>query len=85
MDRGPRISSLFPSYMTEGIAEAIAANRAADKIFVGNIVRDLDIQEDNINDLAKKFMRAISRKGAVAVEWRDCVTHFCAARRSRCR
>ena len=76
MDRGPSILRFSPSYMTEGIAEAIAANRAADKIFVWNIVRDLDIQEDNINDLAKKFMRAISRKGAVAVEWRDCVTHF---------
>src|SRR5262249_3756769 len=35
---GTQHSSLFPSYMTEGVAEAITANRAADKIFVGNIL-----------------------------------------------
>lgn len=73
---GTQHSSLFPSYMTEGIAEAIAANRTADKIFIGNIIRDLDIQEDDINDLARKFMDAMSRQGEVAVEWKDCVTHF---------
>ena len=56
--------------------ETIAANRDAEKIFIGNIVRDLDIQEDDINDLARKFMHAMSRDEAVPVEWRDCVTHF---------
>jgi 2-phospho-L-lactate transferase/gluconeogenesis factor (CofD/UPF0052 family) len=73
---GTQHSSLFPSYMTQGLAEAIAANRAADKIFVGNIARDADIQEDDINDLARKLMRAMTRDGAASVEWRDCVTHF---------
>jgi glycosyltransferase involved in cell wall biosynthesis len=73
---GTQHSSLFPSYMTEGVVESISANRYAEKIFVGNIVRDLDIQEDDINDLARKFMRALSRNGAVSVDWRQCVTHF---------
>ncbi len=73
---GTQHSSLFPSYMTEGVVETIAANRDAEKIFIGNIVRDLDIQEDDINDLARKFMHAMSRDEAVPVEWRDCVTHF---------
>jgi len=59
---GTQHSSLLPSYLTAGIAEAIASNRAADKIFIGNIVRDLDIQEDDINDLARKFMHAMTRK-----------------------
>ena len=72
---GTQHSSLFPSYMTDGVAEAIAANREADKIFVGNIRRDLDIQKDDVNDLARKFMNTL-RRGTAPVEWRDCVTHF---------
>ena len=73
---GTQHSSLLPSYLTAGLGEAIQANRAADKIFIGNIVRDLDIQEDDINDLARKFMYAMTRKGTVDVRWSDCVTHF---------
>jgi 2-phospho-L-lactate transferase/gluconeogenesis factor (CofD/UPF0052 family) len=73
---GTQHSSLFPSYMTEGIGEAIAANRTAEKIFVGNIIRDLDIQQDDINDLADKFMEAMTRGFTAPVTWRDSVTHF---------
>src|SRR5580700_8334091 len=73
---GTQHSSLFPSYLTQGLAEAIAQNQTADKIFIGNILRDLDIQTDDVNDLARKFMGAMTRQGEVAVEWRDCVTHF---------
>jgi 2-phospho-L-lactate transferase/gluconeogenesis factor (CofD/UPF0052 family) len=73
---GTQHSSLFPSYMTKGIGEAIAANPAAEKIFVGNIVRDLDIQEDDVNDLAAKFMDAMTRKLEAPLAWRDCVTQF---------
>ncbi len=73
---GTQHSSLFPSYLTDGLGEAIASNCAADKIFIGNIVRDFDIQEDDINDLARKFMHAMSRKNALAIDWSDCVSHF---------
>jgi 2-phospho-L-lactate transferase/gluconeogenesis factor (CofD/UPF0052 family) len=73
---GTQHSSLLPSYLTAGIAEAIRSNRAADKIFIGNIVRDLDIQEDDINDLARKFIHAMTRKGTLDVSWSECVTHF---------
>jgi 2-phospho-L-lactate transferase/gluconeogenesis factor (CofD/UPF0052 family) len=73
---GTQHSSLLPSYLTAGLAEAIQSNRAADKIFIGNIVRDLDIQEDDINDLARKFMHAMSRKGTLDVSWSECVTRF---------
>ena len=50
---GTQHSSLFPSYMTKGVAEAIAANMRADKVFIGNIHRDFDIQEDDASDLAR--------------------------------
>lgn len=73
---GTQHSSLYPSYMTEGVAESIAANRTADKILIGNIARDYDIQADDVSDLSRKFMHAMSRKGQVSVQWRDCVSHY---------
>jgi len=73
---GTQHSSLLPSYMTEGVAEAIAANTKADKVFIGNIHRDFDIQEDDAGDLARKLLEAMSRKGRVPVEWLDVVSHF---------
>jgi 2-phospho-L-lactate transferase/gluconeogenesis factor (CofD/UPF0052 family) len=73
---GTQHSSLFPSYMTEGVAETIAANKTADKIFIGNIHRDFDIQTDDANDLAHKLVEALSRKGESKVEWLDVVSHF---------
>jgi 2-phospho-L-lactate transferase/gluconeogenesis factor (CofD/UPF0052 family)/glycosyltransferase involved in cell wall biosynthesis len=73
---GTQHSSLFPSYMTKELGEAIAGNPAAEKIFIGNIIRDLDIQEDDVNDLADKFMDAMTRKSQAPLAWRDCVTQF---------
>ena len=73
---GTQHSSLFPSYMTEGVAEAIAANSKADKVFVGNIHRDFDIQGDDASDLARKLLQAMSRGGALNVAWLDVVSHF---------
>jgi 2-phospho-L-lactate transferase/gluconeogenesis factor (CofD/UPF0052 family) len=73
---GTQHSSLFPSYLTKGVAEAIQSNKEADKIFVGNIRRDVDMQQDDINDLADKFIANMSRYGEVGVEWNDVVTHF---------
>jgi len=73
---GTQHSSLLPSYLTRGVAAAIAGNRSADKIFIANIYRDADIQTDNANDLADKFMDALRRSGMQDMDWRDAVTHF---------
>jgi 2-phospho-L-lactate transferase/gluconeogenesis factor (CofD/UPF0052 family) len=73
---GTQHSSLFPSYMTAGVAEAIAANTRADKVFIGNIHRDFDIQADDASDLARKLMTSMDRKGQVKVGWRELVSHF---------
>lgn len=73
---GTQHSSLFPSYMTRGVAEAIVANPRADKIFIGNIHRDFDIQTDDANDLARKLLDAFTRRGELAVNWLDVVSHF---------
>jgi 2-phospho-L-lactate transferase/gluconeogenesis factor (CofD/UPF0052 family) len=73
---GTQHSSLFPSYMTDGVAEVVGANKHADKIFVGNIHRDFDIQEDDANDLARKLLHTLSRGGQIRVNWLDVVSHF---------
>src|SRR5262249_763947 len=73
---GTQHSSLFPSYMTDGVAEAIGANDRADKVFIGNIFRDFDIQEDDASDLARKLLDTMSRKGQAGVKWLDIVSHF---------
>jgi 2-phospho-L-lactate transferase/gluconeogenesis factor (CofD/UPF0052 family) len=73
---GTQHSSLFPSYLTEGLAETIAANKTADKIFIGNIHRDHDLQSDDVNDLAGKLLSTLNRKGQASVSWLDVVSHF---------
>jgi 2-phospho-L-lactate transferase/gluconeogenesis factor (CofD/UPF0052 family) len=72
---GTQHSSLFPSYITRGVAEAIICNQSADKILISNIRRDFDMQEEDAGDLARKFLSALSRKGEVALDWKDVVTH----------
>lgn len=73
---GTQHSSLFPSYMTDQVAEYVAANKTADKIFVGNIHRDFDIQTDDANDLARKLIQAFTRRGQVKLNWPDVVSQF---------
>ncbi len=73
---GTQHSSLLPSYLTYGVAETIAANRNADKVFISNIRRDVDIQQEDANELAQKFLHAMWRNGEVSLGWNDVVTHF---------
>ncbi len=61
---GTQHSSLFPSYLTRGLAEAIAANTAAEKVLVTNIAMDHEIQSETTESLAKKVLYFMSRKGA---------------------
>ena len=65
---GTQFSSLFPSYMTEGMAETIMANTSAEKVFVGNITVDHDIQSESANSLINKFFYYMSRKEEVILD-----------------
>lgn len=68
---GTQHSSLFPSYLTEDVCEAIAANTHAEKIFIANIHRDHDLQGETMNSLVNKLKFYLSRKGQVQVEWKN--------------
>ncbi|MGD0778399.1 MAG: glycosyltransferase [Candidatus Solibacter sp.] len=73
---GTQHSSLFPSYLTVGVAEAITANQEADKLFLANIWHDLDIQREDATSLVKKFVQTMSRYNQVECGWANLVTHF---------
>lgn len=73
---GTQHSSLFPSYLTSGVAEAISANKKAEKIFIANIARDNDILAEDATSLVDEFLWSMSRKEAVDVRGRDVITRF---------
>lgn len=61
---GTQHSSLYPSYMTRGIPEAIAAKRDALKIFVCNIGEDYEIPEYTASELVEGAFRYLARNAA---------------------
>lgn len=60
---GTQHSSLFPSYLTEGLPDAIASNTEAEKIFIGNIRQDYEILGETASSLTRKFLFYMSDKG----------------------
>lgn len=73
---GTQHSSLYPSYLTLGVAEAIQANKQAEKIFIANIARDYDIQTADATTLVNGFMSNMSRKGTCTIKSQRLVTRF---------
>jgi 2-phospho-L-lactate transferase/gluconeogenesis factor (CofD/UPF0052 family) len=59
---GTQHSSLFPSYLTLGLAEAISFNKLAYKVFISNIAKDNDIFDETAGILLKKFFYYFTRK-----------------------
>ena len=63
---GTQHSSLFPSYLTPGLAEAIAGNLSAMKVLVTNIQADAEITGSNAVDLLERAVYYLKDKGACA-------------------
>ena len=59
---GTQHSSLFPSYMTRSVAETISRNINAEKIFIMNIQKDHEIQNESINSICDKMIYYLCRK-----------------------
>ena len=60
---GTQHSSLFPSYLTDGLAEAVLASPARRKLLVMNAWKDNDIHNESAYSLVDKFLWFMSRKG----------------------
>lgn len=73
---GTQHSSLFPSYLTEGVGDTIAANQGAEKIFIANIRKDYEIQSETTNTLVRKVLYYLNRKGTQRLGQDNLVTHF---------
>jgi 2-phospho-L-lactate transferase/gluconeogenesis factor (CofD/UPF0052 family) len=73
---GTQHSSLLPSYLTQGIAEAIQQNEGAEKIFIANIRRDHEIQSDTAESLAGKLLYFLNRKGTLNISDKELVSRW---------
>ncbi len=73
---GTQHSSLFPSYLTEGVAEAIVDNAKAEKIFVANLRHDYDIQNQTVRSLLNSFLFNMTRKGTLSVDISYLITNL---------
>lgn len=62
---GTQHSSLFPSYLCEGVGEAISTNKTAEKVFVANTRKDYEIQGETMSSLCRKLHYYLNRKGEI--------------------
>ncbi len=73
---GTQYSSLLPSYLTLGVAEAIEQNVKAEKIFIANIARDYDILGEDATTLVRSFLWNMSRKGVYPTVCQKFISRF---------
>jgi 2-phospho-L-lactate transferase/gluconeogenesis factor (CofD/UPF0052 family) len=72
---GTQHSSLFPSYLTPGLGEAIAANVNAMKVLVTNLQPDAEITGSNAVDLVERAMFFLRAKGSARIPTPFLITH----------
>lgn len=60
---GTQNSSLFPTYLTKGLSEAILNNKKCKKLFISNIGEDNEIPDATVDDIIEKALFYLNRKG----------------------
>jgi 2-phospho-L-lactate transferase/gluconeogenesis factor (CofD/UPF0052 family) len=73
---GTQHSSLFPSYLTPGLGEAIAANLDATKLLVTNIETDAEITGQSAVDLVDRAVFYLRGKGRLHTPAPCLITHY---------
>jgi 2-phospho-L-lactate transferase/gluconeogenesis factor (CofD/UPF0052 family) len=73
---GTQHSSLFPSYLTRGLSEAIAANLTAIKLLVTNIQADAEITGSSAVDIIERAVYYLKEKGQRAIPTPCLITHY---------
>lgn len=73
---GTQHSSLLPSYLTPGLADAIAANLRAIKLLVTNIQTDAEISGSTAVDLIDRALHYLTLKGEQAYPPPCLITHY---------
>ncbi len=72
---GTQHSSLFPSYLTPGVSEAIAGNHRAIKLLITNIQPDAEIVGQSAVDLIERALYYLNGKGVRSVPMPALITH----------
>ena len=73
---GTQHSSLFPSYLTPGLSQTIAANLRAIKLLVTNIQTDAEITGSTAVDLIDRALFYLNLKGQTSVPTPCLITHY---------
>ncbi len=73
---GTQHSSLFPSYLTSGVPDAIAGNAAAVKLFITNIQSDAEIPDASAGDIVDRALYYMRDRGRRALLTPSLITHF---------
>ena len=72
---GTQHSSLYPSYMSKGLTEAIVNNRRAVKIFITNIGEDYETPSYTASDFINGAIRYLKMGAEFKVDVNDIFTH----------
>ncbi len=73
---GTQHSSLFPSYLTAGLSDAIAANARAVKLLISNIQSDAEITGSSAVDIVERAVFYLKDKGRRLTPTPALVTHY---------
>src|SRR5262245_52291473 len=73
---GTQHSSLFPSYLTRGLGEAIAHNLGAIKLLVTNLHEDAEIADLSAVQLVERAVHYLRAKGRREIPTPCLVTHY---------
>ena len=73
---GTQHSSLFPSYMTPGLAQRIADNLGAIKLLITNIEQDAEIAGSTAVDLVDRALYYLRLRSSVAYASPCLITHY---------
>jgi len=73
---GTQHSSLFPSYLTTGLSDAIAANLGALKLLITNIQTDAEIVGSTAVDIIQRAVFYLEEKGRRHIPTPCLITHY---------
>jgi 2-phospho-L-lactate transferase/gluconeogenesis factor (CofD/UPF0052 family) len=73
---GTQHSSLFPSYLTTGLSQAIASNVHAIKLLITNIQTDAEIAGSSAVDIVERAVHYLKEKGRRQTPTPALITHF---------
>ena len=73
---GTQHSSLFPSYLTAGLSEALAANLTATKLLITNIQSDAEIAGASAVEIIERAVYYLEGKGRRSIPPPCLITHY---------